>query len=98
MQTSTGNRIVVKGDNTEVLSDSQSSARRTFVTGLLAQQDEHQRLGLKDPKGLFQYSKAASKQSRLRAIRAAKEDAILAREITHDQTLEIIDRVLDMVE
>ena len=45
--------------------------RHAFVTDLLQHQYEHQQLGLNDPKGLFQLSRAASKPSRLRAIQTA---------------------------
>ena len=38
----------------------------------LAQQREHRQMGITDPKGLFQFSKACSKQARLLALQEAK--------------------------
>ena len=76
----------------------QHQQRRAFVIGLLEQQYEHQRLGMKDPKGLYQFSRAASKQSRLRAIRIAEEDARQAKEISNEEALDIIDNVLNLIE
>ena len=75
-----------------------SEDRRAFVMGLLQQQMEHERLGLKDPKGLFQFSKAASKQSRLRAIQIAKEDEREAQKIiSQEHVTETIDAVLNLI-
>jgi hypothetical protein len=54
---------------------SSADKRREFIETLLAQQWEHKQMGISDPKGLYQLSKACSKQSRLLAIRQAKEDA-----------------------
>ena len=51
----------------------QKLRRKEFMEMFLAQQKEQQRMGVKDPKGLFQFSKACSKKSRLQAIQYAKE-------------------------
>lgn len=39
----------------------------------LAQQYEQRQMGIVDPKGLFQFSKACSKQARLLAVQHAKQ-------------------------
>jgi hypothetical protein len=56
-------------------SSSSADKRREFIETLLAQQWEHKQMGISDPKGLYQLSKACTKQSRLLAIRQAKEAA-----------------------
>jgi hypothetical protein len=40
---------------------------------LLQQQNEHQQLGMQDPKGLFQFSRACSKKARQQALQQARE-------------------------
>ena len=82
--------------------------RQLLILGLLEQQNEQRQLGMIDPKGLFHFSRAASKQSRLRAIHQAKEDARQAQEFSKEQeeeeeedqrqTLDIIDNVLDLMD
>jgi hypothetical protein len=67
---------------------------------VLAQQWEHQKLGIQDPKGLFQLSKICSKSSRQRALRRAEEDAREAREIAQEprNTSDIINDVIDLLD
>ena len=65
--------------------------RRQFVNGVLEQQSEHQYLGFNDPKGLFQFSRAGSKSSRLHAIRTAQELS------SCEELIESIDAVLDLL-
>jgi hypothetical protein len=67
-----------------------------FVQSFLAQQYEHQQLGIDDPRGLFQFSKACSKHSRKRAFLLAQENA---REsfCTKEDLVDSIDQVLGML-
>jgi hypothetical protein len=46
--------------------------QKEFVMALLRQQSEHKKLGVNDPKGLFQFSKACSKKSRQQALKQAR--------------------------
>lgn len=46
--------------------------QKEFVMALLQQQLEHKKLGVNDPKGLFQFSKACSKTSRQQALKQAQ--------------------------
>lgn len=71
--------------------------RREYVHGVLAQQWEHQKLGINDPKGLFQFSKSLSKGSRQKAIRQAKEDAEEVKAISKESIQEVLDSALDML-
>jgi hypothetical protein len=68
-----------------------------YVHGVLAQQWEHQKLGISDPKGLFQISKSLSKASRQRAIRQAKADAEEVMAISKESIHEVLDTALDML-
>jgi hypothetical protein len=53
----------------------QNSCRRQFVESLLLQQNEHEKIGIVDPKGLFVLSKACSKIAKERARQIAKQNA-----------------------
>jgi hypothetical protein len=46
--------------------------QKEFVVALLQQQLEHKKLGVNDPKGLFQFSRACSKKSRQQALEQAR--------------------------
>jgi hypothetical protein len=73
---------------------------RDFVMGLLQQQIENKQLGLKDPKGLFQLSRACSKKSRQRALQQGrKHEKEVQQELTPEQTtIQDIDDVLKVLE
>jgi hypothetical protein len=47
--------------------------QKGFVVALLQQQNEHKQLGMQDPKGLFQFSRACSKKARQQALQQARE-------------------------
>lgn len=51
------------------------SFRHNHIASILAQQWEHQRLGIEDPKGLRMLSTACSKSARRRASAVAKQNA-----------------------
>ena len=61
--------------------------RHHFVESLLAQQDENEKMGIDDPKGLFQLSRAGSKYSRQRAMKTANEQAEEAKKICKENTV-----------
>jgi hypothetical protein len=46
--------------------------QKEFVVALLQQQLEHKKLGVNDPRGLFQFSRACSKKSRQQALKLAR--------------------------
>ena len=70
-----------------------SLAQRDFVHGLLATQSEHQQLGIQDPRGLYQFSKACSKTSRQRAV----EEAWQLEWQTKGDLIDTINYVLNML-
>jgi hypothetical protein len=72
--------------------------RHHFVNSLLAQQDENQNMGINDPKGLFQLSRAGSKYSRQRAMKTANEQAKEATRISKENTVRILDTVFDLLD
>ena len=80
--------------------DFEERLRKQFIRSLLEQQNEHQKMGIFDPKGLFQFSKTASKAARQRAIDQAKEMEKEIREETNhfDQTRAVLDDVLGMLD
>lgn len=65
------------------------------------QQMEHQKMGMKDPRGLFQLSKALSKRSKELALKSAKAHE---KEVQQDylalnrKTMSIIDDALELLE
>jgi hypothetical protein len=69
---------------------------KDFVHSFLAQQNEQQQLGIDDPRGLFQFSKACSKHSRKRALLQAQDNA---RESfwTKEDLADSIDQVFGMI-
>ncbi len=77
----------------EQFCEERPSTAKCFVHSFLAQQYEHQQLGIDDPRGLFQFSKACSKHSRKRALLQAQDNA---REsfCTKEDLVESIDQVL----
>jgi hypothetical protein len=86
-------RELAKLGNKEYFEENRSLAQRDFVHGLLATQSEHQQLGIQDPRGLFQFSKACSKTSRQRAIEEARR---LERQ-TKGELIDSINIVLNML-
>jgi hypothetical protein len=72
--------------------------RHHFVESLLAQQYENVMMGIDDPKGLFQLSRAGSKYSRQRAMATGSKQAEDAKKICKEDTLEIVDTVLDLLD
>lgn len=66
--------------------------RRAFVRSILEQQDEQKRIGLYDPRGLSQMSKACSKISKQRARQSAEDNARQLQE-----TIDCIDEVLEIL-
>mmetsp|Transcript_26697 Transcript_26697/g.74780 ORF Transcript_26697/g.74780 Transcript_26697/m.74780 type:complete len:256 (+) Transcript_26697:181-948(+) len=101
--------LLVRNDNTASCSCPASSSssqqqqhqrrarQRALVVSVLEQQNEHKRLGIDDPKGLFQLSRRCSKISREQAQRKAAMDAKEARRILRD-TSRVIDDVLSLME
>lgn len=73
-------------------------SHRNFVLSLLAQQWEHQQLGIHDPKGLFQYSKTCTKSSRQRALEKGKENAKEVERIMKENLESVIDSALDLLQ
>lgn len=71
--------------------------RKQFIQSLLQTQLEHQRMGIRDPKGLFQLSKRASKKARERAMKEGLETAEEARRISNEETRALIDDVLGIL-
>jgi hypothetical protein len=71
--------------------------RHNFVESLLAQQYENQQMGINDPKGLFQLSRAGSKYSRKRALKIANEQAEEAKKISKEETIDILGSVLALL-
>ena len=75
--------------------------QKEFVALILLQQMEHQRMGMKDPRGLFQLSKAFSKRSKELALKAAQAHE---KEVQQDyislnrKTMAIIDDALELLE
>jgi hypothetical protein len=53
-----------------------SSMRKDFVRAILEVQSEHQAMGISDPKGLRQMSKASSKPAMTEAIRRAHAELV----------------------
>lgn len=75
--------------------------QKEFVTMLLLHQLEHQKMGLTDPKGLFQVSKALSKRSKELALKAAQahEKEVQKDNLSLNQkTMAIIDDALELLE
>lgn len=74
--------------------------QKEFVTLFLLQQLEHQRMGMNDPRGLFQLSKAFSKRSKELALKAAQAHE---KEVQQDnlslnrKTMAIIDDALELL-
>jgi hypothetical protein len=56
-----------------VISAADQQRQKDFVMDLLQQQNEHKQLGMQDPKGLFQFSRACSKKARQQALQQARE-------------------------
>ena len=74
---------------------------RQFVLNLLKQQQEHKSLGIVDAKGLFQFSKACSKNARQRALKAGKQHAVeveMSWEERRQDTLNTLDDALALLE
>jgi hypothetical protein len=57
----------------QLISDADRQRQRDFVMALLQQQVEHKQLGLQDPKGLFQLSRACTKKSRQQALQQGRQ-------------------------
>jgi hypothetical protein len=71
--------------------------QHNFVLALLEQQYEHKRLGISDPKGLFQFSRSVTKFSKQRAREQGKLDAEEAKEISREEIADVIDQALDVI-
>ncbi len=69
---------------------------KDFVHSFLAQQNEQQQLGIDDPRGLFQFSKACSKHSRKRALLQGQDNARESSR-TKEDLADSIDEVLGMI-
>jgi hypothetical protein len=70
---------------------------KDFVHSFLAQQNEHQHLGIDDPRGLFQFSKACSKHSRKQALLQAQDNARESFCTKEDPLVDSIDQILGML-
>ena len=75
-------------------------AQKSFVKALLAQQEEHKMYGIQDARGLYQFSKSLTKDSKRRAVEEARTLAFdCQREIRSSRELvSCIDNVLDILE
>ncbi len=74
--------------------------QKEFIAALLRQQTEHQKMGMNDPKGLFQLSKAFSKKSKELALKSAQahEKEVKDFMAVKRKTIAIIDDALDLLE
>jgi hypothetical protein len=73
--------------------------QREFVVSLLSQQHEHKLMGVEDPKGLFQFSRACSKLSRKRALQVGRdqEKEIKLFEERRQETLSVVDDAFELL-
>lgn len=69
-----------------------------FVVALLDQQWEHKKLGIKDPKGLFQFSRSLSKFSKQRAREQGKMDAEEVKAFNMEKLENAINGALELLE
>jgi hypothetical protein len=85
--------------STPSTSTEERKLRKDFIASLLRQQCEHQRLGLADPKGLFQFSRACTKKSRQDAIKKAKEHEKEVKSFMEQRKLllGVIDEAMDVL-
>lgn len=67
-------RQAQRGDANGDTEQRNSLLRKDFVRSILSIQSEHRAMGIVDPKGLRQMSRAASKKSMMDAIDRAKEE------------------------
>lgn len=68
---------------------------KSFVKALLAQQEEHKMYGIQDARGLYQFSKSLSKDSKKRALEDARSLAFdCQKEISSRELVSCIDTVL----
>ncbi len=65
--------------------------------GLLQQQLERKKLGIEDAKGLYQLSRACSKQSRQRALQEGRRREKEVQQLPEEQSLGVIDNLLDVL-
>lgn len=87
----------LRDNEKEVCRHRRSCTRRFFVRSLLERQSEHRKLGVNDPRGLYQCSKSMSKESKKRALQMAKS---VAKEcaMSKKDLIKMIDTVLDILE
>lgn len=73
--------------------------QKEFVSAVLKQQLEHKQMGMYDPKGLFQLSKAFSKKSRQEALKVARnqEKEVKVYLSEKERTLDILDDALELL-
>lgn len=73
--------------------------QKEFISALLRTQMEHRQMGVNDPKGLFQLSKAYSKKSKQEALKTARahEKEVKSYLEQKQNTLSIIDDALDLL-
>lgn len=74
--------------------------QKEFIEALLRQQTEQQKLGMIDPKGLFQLSKAFSKKSKERALQSARAHEKEVKDFAEvkRKTIAVIDDALELLE
>jgi hypothetical protein len=69
--------------------------QKEFVMALLQQQLEHKKLGVNDPKRLFQFSRACSKKSRQQALKQARAHEQEVEELNRrERGMQVLDSVL----
>jgi hypothetical protein len=73
--------------------------QKQFITALLKTQTEHREMGMSDPKGLFQLSKAYSKKSKQEALKSARAQELEVKDYQeqHRRTLSAIDDCLELL-
>ena len=73
--------------------------QKELTAAILKQQLEHRQLGMSDPKGLFQLSKAFSKKAKLDALKAGRAQAneVMTYREQQQQTINIIDDALELL-
>ena len=86
---------------TGVLSHGRIQAQKSFVKAFLAQQEEHKQYGIQDARGLYQFSKSLTKDSKRRAMEDAKSLAFDCQRDEAKSSRELvmcIDNVLDILD
>lgn len=84
-----------------IVSHCRLQAQRSFVKAILAQQEEHKMYGIQDARGLYQFSKSLTKDSKRRAVEEARSlafDCQTETTTTSRELVSCIDNVLDILD